>query len=628
MSRFNFRLKGRLLAYVLISSTLIFAIVLGYITLNLRSEAINTSKEIINTKVLEYRNLIQGELNTVHEGAVVLANTYEEYFELEKKPEDSFYNTMLLSWLKNNPSFLSTWQIWELKALDPSYSFKNGRIRNVFFRLNGQIDQSLTTVDMNNDDLNSLYYVARKDNKTDIWDPYYDVVTKELAGILMTSIVVPIQKDGQFKGIVGVDIKLDNMEQIVSDIQPFDEAISFLLSDNKSIVGHTNKELIGKSIYGNCDLDSILINEKIQSSLKNDLTYFEYSHEGQDWYMSMATINVSNSQKKWTIGIKVPQSVVLKSVNQIMYKSIIIGAFGLLIFYLIIYLLANNMVKPLTTSATFTKKIAEGDLTSQMNISRNDEIGDIVRSLQGMTQNIKSIVKNIKASSDQINHSSNHLKTSALKLNEGASNQAASSEEISSSMEEMVATILQNTDNASKTENIARKASDGMKKGYQSIKVTEESMANIAEKIVVIDEIAQQTNILALNAAVEAARAGEQGRGFSVVASEVKKLAERSQLAAKEIIELTKHGVVVSEESGKQIESIIPDIEQTAVLVSEISASSIEQQSGAQQVNNAIQELNEVTQQNSVSANMFTESAQELSSLADKLNEVISYFKI
>ncbi len=628
MGRFNFRLKGRLLVNVLVSSSVIFAIVLGYITFNMRSDAIETSEEIINAKVLEYRNLIQGELNTVHEGAVVLANTYEEYLDLKDKPQDSFYNTMLLSWLKNNPSFLSTWQIWELNALDPNYSFKNGRIRNVFFRLNGQIDQSLTTVDMNNDDLNSLYYIARRENKSDIWDPYYDVVTKELAGILMTSIVVPIQKDGDFKGIVGVDIRLDNMEQIVSDIQPFDEAISFLLSDNKSIVGHTHKDLIGQSIYGNCDLDSIQINDKIQDALNNGLSYYEYKHNGQDWYMSLASIDVKDSQKKWTIGIKVPQSVVLKSVNKIMYRSIIIGSIGLLLFCLIIYYLANGMVKPLTDSARFTKLISEGNLTAKINVSRHDEIGDIITSLKGMTQNIKGIVENIKSSSDQINASSNSLKSSAIKLNEGASNQAASSEEISSSMEEMVATIHQNTDNAKETENIARRASDKMKKGYESIKITEESMSNIAEKILIIDEIAQQTNILSLNAAVEAARAGEHGKGFSVVASEVKKLAERSQIAAKEIIELTKNGVVVSEESGKQIKSIIPDIEETAQLVGEISASSIEQQSGAQQVNNAIQELNEVTQQNSVTANMFTESAQELSSLADKLNEVIRYFKI
>ncbi|MCW3807782.1 methyl-accepting chemotaxis protein [Plebeiibacterium marinum] len=628
MNRFVFRLKGRLLANVLISSTIIFALILGFITLNMRNQAISSATNIIKTQVSEFKNLIEGELGLIHEGAEVLANTYEQYLEMDTKPKDNVYNTMLTSWLKDNPEFLSTWQIWELKALDPSYEFKNGRIRNVYYRLNGEINQAKSTVDMNNDDLNSLYYQAREENQSDIWDPYYDVVTKELEGILMTSIVVPIQKNGLFQGIVGVDIRLDNMEDIVSDMKSFDGAISFLLSNNGDIVGHTNNELIGKSIFKNTPIDSTLLKDEIQQALETGIYQTEFNNGDEDWYLTLATIQVKDTQKKWTLGIQVPKEVVLKETNNIFYRSMAVGMIGLIIFYIIIYLWANGIVKPLKSSANYTKEIANGNLNASIDFSRNDEIGDIITSLQSMTGNLKAIVQKIISSSDHINASSNTLKSSALKLNDGASNQAASSEEISSSMEEMVATIHQNTDNAQKTERIASNASEEMKKGYEAIKTTEESMTEIATKIMVIDDIANQTNILALNAAVEAARAGEQGRGFSVVANEVKKLAERSQAAAKEIIELTKHGVEVSEASGKQMKAVIPEIEETALLVSEIAAASIEQQSGAQQVNNAIQELNEITQQNSLSANTFTSSAQELSKLATDLKKIIDYFKM
>ena len=628
MNRFVFRLKGRLLANVLISSTIIFALILGFITINMRNQAISSATNIIKTQVSEFKNLIEGELGLIHEGAEVLANTYEQYLEMDTKPKDNVYNTMLTSWLKDNPEFLSTWQIWELKALDPSYEFKNGRIRNVYYRLNGEINQAKSTVDMNNDDLNSLYYQAREENQSDIWDPYYDVVTKELEGILMTSIVVPIQKNGLFQGIVGVDIRLDNMEDIVSDMKSFDGAISFLLSNNGDIVGHTNNELIGKSIFKNTPIDSTLLKDEIQQALETGIYQTEFNNGDEDWYLTLATIQVKDTQKKWTLGIQVPKEVVLKETNNIFYRSVAVGMIGLIIFYIIIYLWANGIVKPLKSSANYTKEIANGNLNASIDFSRNDEIGDIITSLQSMTGNLKAIVQKIISSSDHINASSNTLKSSALKLNDGASNQAASSEEISSSMEEMVATIHQNTDNAQKTERIASNASEEMKKGYEAIKTTEESMTEIATKIMVIDDIANQTNILALNAAVEAARAGEQGRGFSVVANEVKKLAERSQAAAKEIIELTKHGVEVSEASGKQMKAVIPEIEETALLVSEIATASIEQQSGAQQVNNAIQELNEITQQNSLSANTFTSSAQELSKLATDLKKIIDYFKM
>ncbi len=302
---------------------------------------------------------------------------------------------------------------------------------------------------------------------------------------------------------------------------------------------------------------------------------------------------------------------------------------GLSIAAILAVVITRTITTGINRGVSFAEEISDGNLTINIDDefkNRKDEVGQLSRALQHMVEQLRSIIGDVMGSSDNITSASQEMSSTSQQMSQGASEQASSAEEVSSSMEQMVANIQQNTDSAQQTEKIALQAASGIRKGSESTNTAAMSMKDIAKKVTIIGDIAYQTNILALNAAVEAARAGEHGQGFAVVAEEVRKLAERSQIAAEEIDELSTNGVQIAEEAGKQLTEIVPDIEKTAKLVQEIAAASMEQNSGADQINNAIQQLNQVIQQNAAASEEMASSSEELSGQAEQMREVVSYF--
>ncbi len=272
--------------------------------------------------------------------------------------------------------------------------------------------------------------------------------------------------------------------------------------------------------------------------------------------------------------------------------------------------------------------LAQGDLTQKYSIESTGELRIMGDSLNKTIDVLSDLITKVVLNAENIAAASVQMSSSAQQLSEGATGQASSVEEISSSMEEMTANIQQNTSNSRQTEKISTSAAADIHESKESVLATENSMKLIASKISIIGEISRQTNLLALNAAVEAARAGEHGRGFAVVAAEVRKLAERSQAAATEIDEVSAKSVYVAQQSGKMLSDVVPNIQRTSDLVQEITASSIEQSSGAEQINSAIQNLNNVVQENAATAEQMAAGAEELSAQAEELQEAVSFFKI
>jgi methyl-accepting chemotaxis protein len=318
------------------------------------------------------------------------------------------------------------------------------------------------------------------------------------------------------------------------------------------------------------------------------------------------------------------QKTVRSAIVRISVISLIIAIATILfagIFIRSILNIFNHIIKA-------TKGIARGDLNQTITLKSNDELGDMIRYINEMVASLKNIITNIRAASENIAAASQEMSSTSQQLSQGSSEQAAAAEEVSSSMEQMSANIQQNADNSQQTKKIAMLSSDSIKTGSESTTMAVKSMKEIAKKIQIVNDIAFQTNILALNAAVEAARAGEHGKGFAVIAAEVRKLAERSKIAADEINVVSKSGVEISDKAGKQLVAVVPEMDKTVKLVQEISAASQEQNAGADQINNSIQQLNMVTQRNAAASEELATSSEELAAQADQLKDDISFFKV
>jgi methyl-accepting chemotaxis protein len=309
-----------------------------------------------------------------------------------------------------------------------------------------------------------------------------------------------------------------------------------------------------------------------------------------------------------------------------------VGLFMLVAAILVTLYFARVMSASIGRVVAAMNSVNSGDLSiSRLPVHQRgprDELEELAAALNAMGDVLRNVVASVQDGAQSVAQGSAALAGTSQSLSEGATNQASAVEEVSASMEQMTSNIEQNTENARQTEKIARQAASDARQGGESVGRTVEAMRQIADKIAIIEEIARQTNLLALNAAIEAARAGEHGKGFAVVAAEVRKLAERSGVAAAEISELSGSSVAIAEQAGRMLEKMVPDITRTAELVQEIAAASAEQYSGGSQIKAAILELDRVVQQNTAESEHVAAASEELASHAAQVREAIDYFRL
>ncbi|WP_066632500.1 methyl-accepting chemotaxis protein [Labilibacter marinus] len=311
--------------------------------------------------------------------------------------------------------------------------------------------------------------------------------------------------------------------------------------------------------------------------------------------------------------------------NWVLFLGVFINLLALFVGYILI---VKEIIKPIKQISSHALNISKGNLTEMKRVTKDDEIGELSNSINQVVKNLSQLINDISSTVNTVLDEGGKLNVVSAQTAELASEQAATTEEIASSMEEIMSTVNSNTESAVDAGKVSSKSAKDLEQSNQVFSGTIDMVSNISNQIGVISDISEKTGILALNASVEAARAGEAGRGFSVVAQEVKQLAELSKSASKKIVELTQDGQSLSQRAGDSLNVIIPDILKSAQNVNDIVEANKEQQIGIEEINNSIQQLTEISNRNSATAEQMSTSSKELSKQANQLNKMINFFKV
>ncbi len=518
---------------------------------------------------------------------------------------------------------------WDTMAADVSFVAENATERYAlidFIDPTGLYYTSLHGVETQNLSDKSYFIDIFEDKKSvSISNPYMS----NLLGEPILVIAVPIYNEvGDVGGIIAGVFYLRTLTETINNIQFLDDGYAWMTDNLGVVIAHKNKDFVFKLNITKADTanmpDLATYSSEILKSTEGQ--FLIDTPEGKE-YLLHKKISESTG---WNLYLSIQNSSITANTQSLLRNIIFLFFLIISLFYFIIRFLSKRFItNDLNKLSAYVIDVSEGNLyTKPINEKHVNEIKRISTALNKMIIKIVEIVSHTQNMSNNIKSESARMNASADSIMASSNEQAASADEISAAMEEMTLSIIQTTENTKKTEQLSNQISI---KSEQISKVSDEGQKatlQIIKKISVVNDIAKKTDLLAINAAIEAARAGEAGKGFSVVASEIRKLAEKSQQAAQEINDLSSSSKELINKSAELINEIIPEIAENVVLIRQILHATMEQDTGAELVSNSIIQLAQITNSNASEADKLSLQAESLAHFAEKLSELIHYFKL